>query len=217
MENERQYNVQAARTKVQSEFSENRQWCGSLSSSMDHALHLARVRGTAKPERRAGAKCTGAQHVSVCSATQFVSSSLWHHRLQPTRLLCLWGFSRQEYWSWFPCPPPGDLPNTGIKPRSLHCRQILYYLSHWGCPRKLGWVAYPFSRGSSWPMKQTWHLLHCRPDSLSAELPGKPGAQHTWQLNQKSRFGSSFRCYQCGRKKKSDFIQRLVLGLVVLN
>ena len=29
------------------------------------------------------------------------------------------GFSRQEYWTGLPCPPPGDLPNTGIKPRSL--------------------------------------------------------------------------------------------------
>ena len=29
------------------------------------------------------------------------------------------GFSRQEYWSGLPCPPPGDLPNPGIKPTSL--------------------------------------------------------------------------------------------------
>ena len=28
------------------------------------------------------------------------------------------GFSRQEYWSGFPCPTPGDFPNTGIEPRS---------------------------------------------------------------------------------------------------
>ena len=27
-------------------------------------------------------------------------------------------FSRQEYWSGLPCPPPGDLPHPGIKPRS---------------------------------------------------------------------------------------------------
>ena len=26
--------------------------------------------------------------------------------------------SRQEYWSGLPCPPLGDLPNPGIKPRS---------------------------------------------------------------------------------------------------
>ena len=30
----------------------------------------------------------------------------------------LWGFSRQEYWNGLPFPPPGDLPNPGIKPRS---------------------------------------------------------------------------------------------------
>ena len=29
------------------------------------------------------------------------------------------GFSRQEYWSGFPCPPPGGLPDTGINPESL--------------------------------------------------------------------------------------------------
>ena len=28
------------------------------------------------------------------------------------------GFSRQEYWSGLPCPPPGDLPNPGMEPNS---------------------------------------------------------------------------------------------------
>ena len=28
------------------------------------------------------------------------------------------GFSRQQYWSGLPFPPPGDLPDSGIKPRS---------------------------------------------------------------------------------------------------
>ena len=28
------------------------------------------------------------------------------------------GFSRQEDWSGLPCPPPGDLPDPGIRPRS---------------------------------------------------------------------------------------------------
>ena len=31
------------------------------------------------------------------------------------------GFSRQEYWNGVPCPPPGNLPNPGIKPVSLIC------------------------------------------------------------------------------------------------
>ena len=29
------------------------------------------------------------------------------------------GFSRQEYWSGLPCPPPGDLPHPEIEPASL--------------------------------------------------------------------------------------------------
>ena len=28
------------------------------------------------------------------------------------------GFSRQEYWSGLPCPPPRGIPNPGIEPRS---------------------------------------------------------------------------------------------------
>ena len=28
------------------------------------------------------------------------------------------GFPRQEYWSGLPCPPPGDLPDPGIKSAS---------------------------------------------------------------------------------------------------
>ena len=100
-------------------------------------------------------------------------------------------FSRPEYYSGLPCPPPGNFPNPGIKPRSpafqadsllseppgkpkntgvsslsllqgtfltqelnqglLHCRRILYQLSHQGIPRILEWVAYAFSKGSSQP------------------------------------------------------------------
>ena len=38
--------------------------------------------------------------------------------LKPIRLFCPWGFSRQEYWSWLPCPPLGDLSKPEIEPRS---------------------------------------------------------------------------------------------------
>ena len=51
-----------------------------------------------------------------------------------------------------PCPPPRDLPNSGLNPGLLHCRRIIYQLSYQGSPRiLLEWVAYPFSRGSSQP------------------------------------------------------------------
>ena len=47
-----------------------------------------------------------------------MSDSVIPYGPQPARLLCPWGFSRQEYWSGLPCPPPGDLPNPGIEPWS---------------------------------------------------------------------------------------------------
>ena len=39
--------------------------------------------------------------------------------LQPCQVPLSMGFSREEHWSGLPCPPPGDLPNPGIKPVSL--------------------------------------------------------------------------------------------------
>ena len=46
------------------------------------------------------------------------SDSLRPHGLYPARLLLSFGFSRQEYWSGWPFPSPGDLPDQGIEPRS---------------------------------------------------------------------------------------------------
>ena len=45
----------------------------------------------------------------------------------------------------------GILPTQGLNPGLPHCRQILYQLSHKGSPRKLEWVAYPFSSGFPQP------------------------------------------------------------------
>ena len=33
------------------------------------------------------------------------------------------GFSRQEYWSGFQFPPPGGLPDPGIKPNSSELQE----------------------------------------------------------------------------------------------
>ena len=40
-------------------------------------------------------------------------------RQEPARLLCPWGFSRQEHCSELPFPSPGDLRNPGVEPWSL--------------------------------------------------------------------------------------------------
>ena len=47
------------------------------------------------------------------------------------------GFTRQEYWSGLPCPPPRDLPTPGIEPPSLMSPALQgdsLPLSHQGSP-----------------------------------------------------------------------------------
>ena len=56
------------------------------------------------------------------------------------------GFSRQEYWSEVPCPPPGDLPDPGIEPVSLTF------------PALAGWV---FTTIATWtPVSSPGHWEH---------------------------------------------------------
>ena len=48
-------------------------------------------------------------------------------------------FSRQEYWSGLPCPPPGDLPDPGIEPTSPVApalQAVSLPLSHQGSPKR---------------------------------------------------------------------------------
>ena len=52
---------------------------------------------------------------SCFSCAQFFLT-LWTVALQASLSV---GFSKQEYWSGLPCPPPGDLPDQGIEPKSL--------------------------------------------------------------------------------------------------
>ena len=67
-------------------------------------------------------------HTSV-TALDHVRASVLSHFSHVQFFAALWtvahqaslsmGFSRQEYWSGLPCPPPRNLPNPGIEPTSL--------------------------------------------------------------------------------------------------
>ena len=52
----------------------------------------------------------------ICCA--MLSRSVMSDSSWPHGLFCPWGVSRQEHWSGLPCPPPRNLSNPGIKPRS---------------------------------------------------------------------------------------------------
>ena len=55
-----------------------------------------------------------AQSLLMC----MLSWSLQPYGLQPAKLLCPWDFPGKKYWSGLPFPPPGDLPDPGVKPTS---------------------------------------------------------------------------------------------------
>jgi len=65
--------------------------------------------------------------------------TLWTVALQAPLSM---GFSRQEYWSGLPCPPPGDFLTQGLNPSLQH-------LLHW--------------QGGFFAISATWEALdtHC--------------------------------------------------------
>ena len=84
------------------------------------------------------------------------------------------GFSRQEYWSELPCPPPGDLPNPGTKPRSPGSPALQadsLPLIHWGRPfRQLINPNYNVSKSvlsSRWNKKQNRSNMGLSPPILN--------------------------------------------------
>ena len=70
------------------------------------------------------------------------------------------GFSGPKYWSGLPCPPPGDLPDLGIQPKSLTSPALVGSLPLAPLRKPLNsWVAISSSRGSSQPRK--WTQVSC--------------------------------------------------------
>ena len=99
------------------------------------------------------------------------------------------GFSR-EYWNGLPFRSPGDLPDPGVKPGLdlLHCRQILYCLSHqkW---RDLLECLQPGSEGAGiWiqvcpPPNFAFH----KTDSLPANTPHQGNLREAGRAQRKSK------------------------------
>ena len=56
------------------------------------------------------------EYVVNCFSCVWLFMTSWTPRVPPG--YSVMEFSRQEYWSGLPCPPPGDLPYPGIKSAS---------------------------------------------------------------------------------------------------
>ena len=108
-------------------------------------------------------------HNQLCNSMDYI----------PPRLLCPWGFSRQEYWSGLPCLPPGDLPNPGTKPRSPTLQAYPLLTEPPGKPKNtVGNLS--LLQGIFLTHKLNWGLLHCRYILYQQSYQGSPNALHAW-------------------------------------
>ena len=89
-----------------------------------------------------------------CESHSVVSDSLHPHKLYNP-----WNSPGQNTGVGSGSLLQGLFPTQRSNPGFLHSRKILYQLSHQGSPKKLEWVAYPFSRGSSLP--RNWTGVSC--------------------------------------------------------
>ena len=80
----------------------------------------------------------------------------------PSSLLCPWGFSKQGYWSGLPCPPPGNLSNPGIKPRSPTLQPDSLQSELPGKPKNTGMGSLSLVQGIFLTEESNLGLLNCR-------------------------------------------------------
>ena len=102
---------------------------------------------------------------SLCCAVlsrSVVSNFLWPPQGLSMGLLCLWGYSRQEYWNGLPCPAAGDLSNQGIEPRSPTLQADSLPFEPPGKPKDTGVGSLSLLQGNFLTQKMNWGLLHCR-------------------------------------------------------
>ena len=97
---------------------------------------------------------------SIMGKTEFLKTVQLYHSvvsssLQPRGLYSQWNSPGQNTGVDSLSLLQGIFPTQGSNPGLLHCRWILYQMSHKGSPRILVWVAYPFSSGSFRPRNQT--------------------------------------------------------------
>jgi len=78
-------------------------------------------------------KCESLSHV-LLFATPWTVLTLWDP-MEPTRLPCPWNSPGKNIGVGSHSLLQGIFPTQGSNPGLLHCRQILYHLSHQGSPR----------------------------------------------------------------------------------
>ena len=128
----------------------------------------------------------------VCMLSRFSCVWLWDTVDCSLPGSSVQGILQARILEWVAMPSSqGIFPTQGSNPGLLHCRQILYQLSHKGSPRISEWVIYPISSRSSQP--RNWTGISCiagrlftnwamkEAQSQPYKETKKPQKLHTWQ------------------------------------
>ena len=83
-------------------------------------------------------------------------------------------FARQEYWNELPCPPPRDLPNGGIQPRSPASQADSLPAEPQGKPKNTGAGSLSLLQGIFPTQESNQGLLHCRWILYQLSYQGSP-------------------------------------------
>ena len=146
-------------------------------------------------------------NIRISEGSESESCSVVSDSLQPHRLYSPWNSPGQNTGVGSLSLLQGIFPTQGSNPDLLHCRRMLYQVSHKRSPRILEWVAYPFSSRFSWPRNWTGSPA-LQAHSLSTELSGKlrslfcdPSAQ-TSNMAQSPRSGTETHFAASGKNWK---------------
>ena len=120
------------------------------------------------------------QHLCVRDAVVSDSTTLWTVARQAPLST---GFSRQGYWSGLPCPPPGALPDPGIKPKSLKSPALaggFFITSATWEAQAFQCSAFQAVEVASFHIKRTRMLCKCSSqcDAFPCKPRSSPGQEH---------------------------------------
>ena len=113
-------------------------------------------------------------YIKIQSESQSTSGSVVFNSLRHRGLHSPWNSPGKDTGVGSLSLLQGIFPAQGSNPGLLHCRWILYMLSHKGSPRILEWVAYPFSSGFFPTQELNWGLLLCRWIIYQLNYQGSP-------------------------------------------
>ena len=130
-----------------------------LGTNTPHAVPLKRL---SKAEKKKKGNLSFLPRIAFVLSCSVVSYSFVIPRTVIHQAPLSMGFCRPEYWSGLPFPPPGDLPDPGIKPRSLALQVDSLPSEPPGKTKNIGVGSLSLLQGIFPTQESSWGLLRCR-------------------------------------------------------